>query len=466
MTNVPAIQFTDNGIIVPTLIEILAGVQLDMNAAFGGNLNPSLETPQGQLATSYATMISVGYAAIANLANMIDPAYSTGRWQDGIGRFYNISRNGARATTIQVQCFGATDLVIPVGALVRDPLGNIYACTLQGTIPLSGSITLPFDNTTLGAVAVPSSVSIYQTVSGWDSVTLISGAIGTDVENPFSFETRRQQSLAKNSNNMNASVLGAVLSVPNVLSAYVQDNDSSDPIAINPATTITGYIVGTSLYVSSGTGVVIGQAVSGVGVTNGTTITGGSGSPYTVNHSQTVASVGSPISLQLGGVSIKSKSLYVCTSGGLATDIAQAIWSKKNPGCGWSGSTTQTVYDTSTQYGVPGIPYTVAWQIAANTSIYFAVNIKNNAQIPNNAAALIQGAIQSAFAGTDGQEAAQIGMLLVSSRYTAGILALGSWAQLLSVELGLTVSPTGFQLQVGADQMPVTDAAHIAINLI
>ena len=459
MSNVPQIQFTATGPVVPTAAQILAGVQADMNAAFGGDLNANLNTPQGQLASSYAAMISVCYGALAYISNNTDPAFASGRFQDAIGRFYNISRNPPVSTSIQVTCAGLTGVVIPVGAQVSDVLGNIYSCTQTGTIPAIGSITLPFANNVAGAIAVPSSVSIYQTISGWDSATFVSGAIGSAVESQYAFETRRQATLSVNSNNQNQAVLGAILILPNIQSAYVRDNVLNYPVAANPATTITGYISGTSLTVSSGTGAAIGQAVSGVGVLNGTVITGGVTSPFTVNQAQTVGSVGTPITLQLGGVSINANSLYVCVSGGLSASIAQAIWMKKAAGCGTTGSTSQTVYDTSTVYGSPGIPYTINYQTATNAPVFFVVNIKNSSLVPAGAAGLIQQAIVNAFAGTDGGLPAQIGQVLVSSRYNAGILALGSWAQLLSVQMvsSLTTSPTAvFTASIAAAVMTVT----------
>ena len=58
-TNVPQPVLTDTGFQAPTQQQILAGVLADLNAAFGGNLNISnLESPQGQLASSMAAIIS------------------------------------------------------------------------------------------------------------------------------------------------------------------------------------------------------------------------------------------------------------------------------------------------------------------------------------------------------------------------------------------------------------------------
>ena len=480
MSNVPQIQWTQNGPVVPTQAQILNGVQLDMNAAFGGNLNAQLSTPQGQLATSYTAMISACYGALVFLSNNFDPAYASGRFQDAIGRYYNLSRLPPVSTVIQVQCFGLTGVDIPVGSQVVDISGNIYSSTLDGVIPAGGSITLPFANIVTGAIAVPTSVAIQTALTGWDSVTLVGGAIGNPVENQYAFETRRQQTLMQNSNNQNQSILGAVLSVPNVVSAYVQDNTNNYPLAVAPVATTTGYIAGTLLYLTSSAGVAIGQAVSGFGVMNGTVITGGSTSPWTINNSQTVGAAGSLYTMNLGGVPINANSVYVCVLGGLSASIAQAIWSKKAPGCGTTGSTAQTVYDTSSIYGSPGIPYTINYQIPTSCPIFFAVSLKSNLYIPANALQLIQTAIQNAFIGADGGLPAQIGQQLLSSRYSAGITALGSWAQLISVQFksSLTTTPdtvftgsiTGTTLTItavasGSGLTPVVGLALVGANI-
>ncbi|OYV51344.1 MAG: hypothetical protein B7X10_00780, partial [Burkholderiales bacterium 21-58-4] len=81
-SSVPSVQFTSTGVVVPTDADILSGVQQDMNAAFGGDMNPALETPQGQLASSTAAIIADKNAQIALIANQVNPDFSENRWQD------------------------------------------------------------------------------------------------------------------------------------------------------------------------------------------------------------------------------------------------------------------------------------------------------------------------------------------------------------------------------------------------
>lgn len=128
-TSVPAIQITSTGVVLPAEADILSGVQADQDAAFGGGLNPALNTPQGQLASSLTAIIGDKNAEIAAVVNNINPDVADGRWQDAIGRIYFIDRKPALPTTIQVTCIGLVGAVIPVGALVADANGHIYSCT-------------------------------------------------------------------------------------------------------------------------------------------------------------------------------------------------------------------------------------------------------------------------------------------------------------------------------------------------
>lgn len=371
-TNVPGPTFGPTGFIAPPESEVLAGVTADNQAAFaaeGYTLNPALDTPQGQLASSLSAIIGNVNDTFVAMANQVDPAYATGRYQDAIARIYFLERNPSQPTVLQVACAGAVGVVIPVNALVQDGSGNRYAATEAGTIGGSGTITLPFANVIPGPTAVPDAVSIYQAIPSWDSATLVSGVVGNATESRSAFEARRAASVALNSNGALSSILGAVLAVPNVIDAYVTENDSSSP--------------------------------------------------------QTI-----------GGVALAANSVYVAAVGGEAQAIAEAIWSRKAPGCAYNGNTTETVLDTSPGYSPPYPAYSVSFEIPAGLAILFAVNIVNSAAVPADAATQIQNAIISAFAGGDGGPRARIGGTLYASRFYAPIAALGAWAQIISIEIG------------------------------
>ena len=371
-TAVPRVTFSATGFVSPVQSDILAGVQADLNAAFGGNLNPSLSTPQGQIASSEAAIIGNVYDNFAFLTTQSDPAFATGRYQDGIARIYFIERLPALPTIVQLACTGLTGTTIPVGALALAQDGRTYVCTMAGIIPVGGSITLPFSCTVTGPIAAPAGSvnAIYQAIPGWATVNNVAdGVLGQNTESAAAFETRRRQSVAKNSIGSLPSIIGAVLSVPNVLDAYVTDNATAAAVVI-------------------------------------------------------------------GGVTIAARSLYVAAVGGTDLAVATAIWSKKAPSCGYTGTTTIAVSDSQSGYSPPYPSYNVTFTRPTALSVIFAVNVLNNAQIPATATALIQAAIVSAFGGGDGGPRARIGSTIFATRFVAPVAALGAWALVASITLG------------------------------
>ena len=372
MTNVPAPTWGPNGFIIPATSVVLAGVQADVNAAFGGNLNQALSTPQGQLATSWSAVIDEVNANFLFLTNQFDPAYNSGRYQDAIARIYFLERNPAQPTSVQATCLGAEGTVIPINAIALATDGNHYLCVDGGTIPSSGTITLAFACQVPGPIPCPAGSlnQIVTTIPGWDSITNAEdGVLGNDVESRSAFETRRAASVALNSQGALNSILGAVLSVPNVLDCYVTENTQAIPATI-------------------------------------------------------------------GGVLLAAHSLYVAVVGGDENAIAEAIWSRKAPGCGYNGSTTVTVEDTNPAYTPPYPSYDVSFQIPDSLPILFAVALASNPQVPADAATQIQNAIISAAAGGDGGPRMKIGTEVFASRFYAPVAALGSWVQIVSIQIG------------------------------
>jgi baseplate J-like protein len=373
-TSVPTIQFTATGFVAPDETAIVTGLNADYAAAFNGNLNTDPSTPQGQLITSTAAMLGDTYDQEALLFNSVDPAYAFGRMQDAIARIYFLERNPAQSTVLDINCIGAVGVVIPVGASLQDPAGNLYLCNEAGIIPSSGTVTLTFASAILAPIPVPLTVSIYQTIPQWNAATVAGGVVGNLAESRAAFETRREASVAANGAGFLPAISGAISKVPGVIDWYATENDTASPATI-------------------------------------------------------------------GGVTVAANSLYVAVSGGAAADVAQAIWTKKNPGCAYNGSTTYSIYDTNSGYSppYPG-PYVVSWVTPIGVATSFSVTLKTSAQIPSTALAQIQAAIMAAFLGQDGGTRARIGSEIFASRYYAGVAMLGSWAQIISIQIGNTAN--------------------------
>ncbi|MDE1906083.1 MAG: baseplate J/gp47 family protein [Rhodospirillales bacterium] len=403
-TSVPQVAFTASGVSLPTDAAILAGVQADINQAFGGGVNSDLRSPQGQLAQSLTAIVSDTNAQIAAVANNINPDVAAGRWQDAIGRIYFLTRIPASGTLVTATCVGLAGTVIPAGTLAQDANGYLYASTAAVTIPSGGSVSVGFQNQTSGPIACAAGALsiIYSSITGWESITNpAAGALGSNVETQADFENRRRNSVAANAVNSVQSLLGAVLAVPNVLDAYVVDNPSAAAITYGSTT-----------------------------------------------------------------YSIPAHSVVVAVAGGSSPAVAQAIWSKKPVGCGYAGNTSAVVLDTSAQYA-PSYPgYTVTWLAPTATPVFVAVRIANNSTLPTNIATLVQNAVVAAFTGADGGLRARIGSTLYAGRFYAGIQALNVNVSILSVFVGLAAAPTATSQAFGIDQLPTISAANISVTLV
>lgn len=371
-TNVPRPTFGDRGFIAPAPSDVLAGVQADQNVAFGGNLNPALETPQGQIAQSDTAIIDAANDSFVSITNGMDPAFSSGRMQDGIGRIYFITRNPALPTSVACLCRGTVGITIPAGSRAQAQDGNLYTCTDGGDIGADGTVTLNFACNVVGPIPCPAGTltKIYQAIPGWDSITNPSdGVLGRDTESRQEFELRRQESVAKNSIGTLPAILGSVLNVDNVLDAFAYQNNTKNPITYRGAT-------------------------------------------------------------------LGPNSIYVSVVGGDDNAVAEAIWLKAPPGCAFNGNTSITVYDTNPVYTPPLPSYVVTFERPAPLTVYFQVSIANTADVPADAVTQIQAAIIAAFAGSDGGSRARIASTLYASRYICPINALGSWAQVVSLFIG------------------------------
>ena len=469
-TNVPSASLGPTGFVAPAESDILTGTQADLNAAFAGNLNPALNTPQGQIATSLAAIIGDANDQFLALANGVDPAFADGRMQDAIARIYFIERIGAQSTVVTGTCSGLTGTLIPIGAQAVDAAGNRYLSTASGVIPAGGSVDLPFACLTTGAIACPIGYlnGIYQAIPGWDSVTnSAAGVLGNDVESRANFEYRRQQSVALNSQGSLASVRAAVLAVPGVLDAYCAENKTGTMTGA----VFTGWILGNTLTVTamtSGT-INVGDIIGGTSVVGGSAIqtlgsgTGGTGT-YLLNISQTVASSGSPEAMTSapGGFPLIPHSIFVCAYGGSAAAIAQAIYTKKSPGCDMNGNTTTTVTD-SVNYVPPYPAYAITYEVPATASIKFAVSMQSNVAVPSNAIDLVCAAIVAAFNGSDGGSRARIGSYIFASRFYAGVASLGTWALVYSIQVGIGTANQPSVL-IGMAQVPTLASTDIAVT--
>jgi hypothetical protein len=149
---------------------------------------------------------------------------------------------------------------------------------------------------------------------------------------------------------------------------------------------------------------------------------------------------GEATTVTVANVTIAANSIYVAVVGGDNTAIAQAILSKKSGGCGFTGNTTVTAYDSNPLYSAP-VAYSITFERPGSLQVIFSVVLFDNPNIPSNAATLIQNAIINAFAGGDGGPRARVGSTILATRFIAPIALLGPWAQVQTLAIGSINTP-------------------------
>lgn len=403
-THVPDITVTPQGLVIPEVAEVLAGVLNDMNDAFGGNLNiQNVATPQGLLAADITYNIALKNAAFAYLTAMLDPSSAQGRWLDAIGQIYFIQRKAATATTVTAECTGIPGYTLPAGSLAKDDEGYVYASSAAARFGAGGTVDVTFVCQTLGAIpcAARSLNQIQTAVPGWDAITNLNpGVMGSDQESDRAFEQRRYDSVSKNASGSIAALMGAVASLDNVVDVYVTENNTNLPVSFGE----TSYVL----------------------------------APHSV---------------------------YVAVVGGDDQEIAETIFMRKNAGSNMNGNTTVTVQDKSS-YVYPYPSYQIKFNRPTATPIYFIVNISQNENLPADVVEQAQQAVMDVLAGEGTAGRARIGGTIYASTYYGPVSDISDFINILSIYIGTTENASSTAVSLGIDQVPVVSADQITVNLV
>jgi len=419
-TNVPLPQFTPTGLVVPAEQDVLAGVQADWVSSFalsGKTLNTELTTPQGQLESSQSYMVEAWFAAMAQMVANVDPMTSSGVYQDALGRIYFLTRQAATYATVPATVTGTPGATLPQGSQVQSSDGTIWQTTTDATYSAGpGTASVTFQALTPGSVpaAGVNDLRIYQQVPNWV-------AVSNSVQSSPGTDTENRVEFETR---RAASVqIGGVGQPSNVRAAIAN---------------VTGV---TDLFVYN------------------------NGSDAAINYGAT-------------DYPIPAHSIAISVTGGASADVASAINSKLDCGCGMSTAgglgtlVTVNVQDT-VNYVAPYPTYPIRFIRPANTSIYITVNVANLTTLPANYVSQVQTAVAAAFAsgftsndGTIVVSRARIGGQIVAAEFAAPILALGNITP-VTLFIGTSPAPaSGASVTMGIDQQPVCGKLNVTVNAI
>ena len=392
------------GLVADDVETVREAVRADWVAAFAKDGRPELntepETPAGQLIDSQTAAIVNKDGEVLYLANQFSPLTAEGVWQDALGKIYFLTRQVQQASVAQCVCTGFPGTVIPAGALVKSEAdGTFWSCDAALSIPQSGTVTGQFTAQTTGPLE-----------AGADTLTQIVTIVpGWDaVSNPAAATVGRDAETqaefeARRYRSVAANARGSV----NALYGAIADLDG-----------------------------VIDCVV--------------------------LENTGSEPAEQWG-VTIPGHSVWIAVIGGADAAIAQAVYSKKDAGCGTAGNTSVTYQDTS----LPGQPiYT--YQIERPAPLAFAVRVtlRLTPTTPQDIEQKIKDAVLADFNGAGPHDNLRVGTAqeVYASRFYCAVIGAGV-QNLVSIELAApaTGGTWGPSVTVNADQSPVLDADNIQV---
>lgn len=391
------------GVVVPTTQEVREDIAAKVQAAFatgetGIELNVDPASPMGQVVDALTAEIEAKNAEIAFLANQFSMAQATGGFMDALASLYFIERKVSEATIVQCTCTGLAGTQIPYGAIVQDTNGNKYRClqTTDTTIPASGSILVNFSAVEHGALAV-------QPNAVTKIVTTVPG--WDTVNNPAAgIAGRDRESDAELLERVKASVAYNAHGTADALKAAIANLD----------------------------GVIDCEVLENYGSETKT----------------------------LYGVSVAGHSIAVCVSGGDDADIAEAIYRKKDAGCGMTGTheVTYTAVDNgNTKYTYPII-------VPTATNLYIRVTFFGSSMDETSQAA-VKAAVVSDATGQGTNTRIGLASTVYGSRFWSTVLGVTN-LPVKSIQLALG-SASGFadSLQINANVEPVVSTATVSIVL-
>ena len=397
------------GLYAPETQSIRDGVASDWKTAFFEADTPPLNTepttPAGQLIDAEVAEIEAKNAELLYLSNQFNPDVASGRWQDGLGHIYFLTRHISEPTVVTCQLTGFNGTIIPYGVQAQTSDGLNLICNSSVTIgsePFApGTAQTTFRVAENGPVEIAAHAvnKIITTTAGWDTIdNATPGVVGRDVETRSEFEARRAASVAANSHGSTGALYGTIANLPGVLDCQVLENIGPFPV------------------------VKYGVEVPGHGVT-------------------------------------------VCVYGGEDADIAEAIYRKKDNGADTGGNTTITY--TAADYANAVYQYLILRPTPTNFWIKVTLGA-GSAPSPEQIAAL-QEALFTDFYGLNlvsGNARIGLASTVYASRFYCPALAVEGIRTIQSIEIALSAdAPDVYAdlVDINGDQEPVLARENITV---
>ena len=388
----------ETGLVAPETAGIREAVRQDWQNAFSdasgsSPLDVEPATPAGQLIDAETAEIAAKNTELLWLANQFNPRVAEGRFQDALGHIYFLTRKIAEPTVVTCQLTGLMGTQIPYGAVVKNTDGYQLVCNAPVTIGESGTAETTFRTAETGPVEIAAN-SVTQIV------TVIAGWDSV--------------------NNEAAGATGRDVETRGEFEARRYAS-----VAANAHGTVS------SLYG------VIGQ-IDGI-------------------LDLRVLENAGPEPATLYGVEVGGHSVAVCVYGGEDADIAQAIYQKKDAGCGTSGNYPVTYTAEN------GAVYT--YQIVRPEPETFSVQVAvpGASSLSQSVQQAIRQAVVNEFLGQGQNARVGLASTVYASRFYPAVIAVEGVTQLSGIEIALGSGGFGSAVIINADIEPTMTADNVTV---
>ena len=224
-------EITRDGVVQKSFESYLKDIQDDWRTTFGDNMTFGAETPQGQITSLLALMMSEYEGQIVDVARSLDIAQAQGQQLDDLTTLLSITRRNATGSSVSAELTGAVGTKIPAGSLASLNSGEVFALENDVVIPASLLAQGFFVAVDAGATNVdPNTLTVITTpVIGWEGVdNQYAGTTGTDLESDSDLTRRYYAELFINSQSLMESIVAGVRAVDGVVTASGAENDTED----------------------------------------------------------------------------------------------------------------------------------------------------------------------------------------------------------------------------------------------
>lgn len=158
------------------------------------------------------------------------------------------------------------------------------------------------------------------------------------------------------------------------------------------------------------------------------------------------------------GVTIPPHSFYICVAGGLPSEIAKAIYERKDGGAATFGARTATYTDPAYPWG----PYTYKYDIPSVLGITVTVNIRSTPSTPSDIDVRIKKAVDDAFYGRGNTERVKMATTLFASLFYTPVIVAGV-DSLVSITINKGAGEVD-SIDINANQLP--SLSNTIVNVV